>query len=309
MGVGVHDTMIFASTRWEWLWWTCISQPWSRSWQWAPWGGTGWRPLCWGAWSCGTGRGCWWGCRTGGAWQLSTHVATGMGEGVARGWRGFGGEKGLVCACGVCLPNTHSHLWCPCFLTVHHSVYTINTCLSAHFSHPHNPPTPLTTLHTYPTHISHPPPPQVTQVERGQKLGEAEDNRFMDVSVEELCKQIKDLAPEESAVEAVRHGLQYLDAGALAALLKVCCGWVVCMWVVLYVGGVVCVVCVCVVCVCVCVLWVWTMHTHPRTKPPTPMSAPFKTHSKHTQNTPSLHHPYTSPPKITGIGQSGLGQT
>lgn len=80
---------------------------------------------------------------------------------------------------------------------------------------------PSPSPHTPCFHLARSTPTQVTQVERGQKLGDAEGSRFMDVSVEELCNAIKDLGQEESAVEAVRHGLHYLDAGALAALLKV----------------------------------------------------------------------------------------
>lgn len=62
----------------------------------------------------------------------------------------------------------------------------------------------------------------MTQVERGQKLANADGTGFVDLSVEELCATIKALGPEESAVEAVQQGLKYLDSGALAALLKVC---------------------------------------------------------------------------------------
>lgn len=56
---------------------------------------------------------------------------------------------------------------------------------------------------------------------RGQKLGEnAEAVPFSDMTVEDLLRIVRNLPPEESAVQAVSRGLYYLDSRALAALLK-----------------------------------------------------------------------------------------
>ncbi|KAK9807258.1 hypothetical protein WJX73_003948 [Symbiochloris irregularis] len=62
---------------------------------------------------------------------------------------------------------------------------------------------------------------QVTKVGRGQKLGESNGAlEFADMTVEDLLHIIRNLPPEESAVQAVSRGLFYLDSRALAALLK-----------------------------------------------------------------------------------------
>lgn len=59
------------------------------------------------------------------------------------------------------------------------------------------------------------------QVGRGQKLG---DNPkavpFSDMTVEDLIRIVRNLPPEESAIQAVSRGLYYLDSRALAAMLK-----------------------------------------------------------------------------------------
>lgn len=61
----------------------------------------------------------------------------------------------------------------------------------------------------------------LSQVGRGQKLGEgAEAVPFSDMTVEDLLRIVRNLPPEESAVQAVSRGLYYLDSRALAALLK-----------------------------------------------------------------------------------------
>lgn len=51
---------------------------------------------------------------------------------------------------------------------------------------------------------------EVTKVGRGQKLGEG-DNTFSDSSVEDMLQQVRNLAPEASAVTAISQGLYYLD--------------------------------------------------------------------------------------------------
>ena len=59
------------------------------------------------------------------------------------------------------------------------------------------------------------------QVTRGQKLGEnTEGMQFSDMTVEDLLRIVRNLSPDESAVQAVSSGLYYLDSRALAALLK-----------------------------------------------------------------------------------------
>ena len=56
---------------------------------------------------------------------------------------------------------------------------------------------------------------------RGQKLGEPNGAlEFADMTVEDLLHIIRNLSPDESAVQAVSRGLYYLDSRALAALLK-----------------------------------------------------------------------------------------
>ncbi|PNH11429.1 hypothetical protein TSOC_001797, partial [Tetrabaena socialis] len=60
---------------------------------------------------------------------------------------------------------------------------------------------------------------QVTKVSKGQKL---QDNlaSWPDLTVEDLIKITLKLAPQESAVDAIKQGLYYLDSSAMAALLK-----------------------------------------------------------------------------------------
>ena len=56
---------------------------------------------------------------------------------------------------------------------------------------------------------------------RGQKLGDNHEAvPFSDMTVEDLLRIVRNLPPEESAVQAVSRGLFYLDSRALAALLK-----------------------------------------------------------------------------------------
>ena len=62
---------------------------------------------------------------------------------------------------------------------------------------------------------------QVTQVNRGQRLGDANSMPLSDCTVEDLLRIVRALPAEESAVKAVSQGLQYLDSRAVAALLKV----------------------------------------------------------------------------------------
>lgn len=64
---------------------------------------------------------------------------------------------------------------------------------------------------------------QVTKVTPGQKLGEGTAGAFSDMTVEDLIKIISGLSPNESALQAVAQGLQYLDSSATAALLKELC--------------------------------------------------------------------------------------
>lgn len=60
-----------------------------------------------------------------------------------------------------------------------------------------------------------------SQVGRGQKLGEPNGAlEFADMTVEDLLHIIRNLSPDDSAVQAVSRGLFYLDSRALAALLK-----------------------------------------------------------------------------------------
>jgi hypothetical protein len=61
---------------------------------------------------------------------------------------------------------------------------------------------------------------QVTQVNRGQKLGEHDGSGFGEMTVEDLLEVVRRLPPEASAVKAVGQALYYFDSGALAALLK-----------------------------------------------------------------------------------------
>lgn len=63
---------------------------------------------------------------------------------------------------------------------------------------------------------------QVTQVNRGQRLGESIGSglQFSDMTVEDLLRIIRNLSPDESAVKSVSQGLYYLDSRAVAALLK-----------------------------------------------------------------------------------------
>ncbi|KAG2432945.1 hypothetical protein HXX76_008673 [Chlamydomonas incerta] len=61
---------------------------------------------------------------------------------------------------------------------------------------------------------------QVTKVSKGQKLQDNLGLAFSDMTVEDLLKIVLKLAPQESAVEAIKQGLFYLDSSAMAALLK-----------------------------------------------------------------------------------------
>eukprot|EP01026_Neomeris_dumetosa_P052931 TRINITY_DN47162_c0_g2_i3.p1 TRINITY_DN47162_c0_g2~~TRINITY_DN47162_c0_g2_i3.p1 ORF type:complete len:318 (+),score=41.16 TRINITY_DN47162_c0_g2_i3:214-1167(+) len=58
---------------------------------------------------------------------------------------------------------------------------------------------------------------QVTQVSKGQALNHTP---LCGMTVEDLHRTIRGLAPTESSIEAIGHGLQYLDSSATAALLK-----------------------------------------------------------------------------------------
>lgn len=59
---------------------------------------------------------------------------------------------------------------------------------------------------------------QITQVGRGQKLGDGDSIPFSEMTVEDLLKIVRNLAPEASAVKAISDGLYYLDSGALAGI-------------------------------------------------------------------------------------------
>ncbi|GIL71827.1 hypothetical protein Vretimale_695 [Volvox reticuliferus] len=61
---------------------------------------------------------------------------------------------------------------------------------------------------------------QVTKVSKGQKLQDNLGLAFSDMTVEDLLKIVLKLAPQESAVDAIKQGLYYLDSSAMAALLK-----------------------------------------------------------------------------------------
>lgn len=61
---------------------------------------------------------------------------------------------------------------------------------------------------------------QVTKVSKGQKLQDNLGAAFSDMTVEDLLKIVLKLAPQESAVDAIKQGLYYLDSSAMAALLK-----------------------------------------------------------------------------------------
>eukprot|EP00798_Chlamydomonas_sp_ICE-L_P031556 gene31556-6743_t len=61
---------------------------------------------------------------------------------------------------------------------------------------------------------------EVRRVNKGQKLGDSGCTGFSDVTVDDLLQVVKKLTPNESAVEAVEHGLLQLDSSAAAAFLK-----------------------------------------------------------------------------------------
>lgn len=61
---------------------------------------------------------------------------------------------------------------------------------------------------------------QVTQVHRGERLGNPNASNGGEATVEDLLDIVCQLPPEASAAKAVARGLYFLDSGALAALLK-----------------------------------------------------------------------------------------